>query len=80
MKFLRLLPVLFGAAIVFVSCQKELSFEGGDATGTLKKDATGDCLPITINGTYKKDTLLTTSNSADISVDISLQPAAYSHL
>ncbi len=70
MKFLRLLVLFFAAGLVFTSCQKELSFEAGDATGTLKADATGDCLPVIINGTYQKDTLLKSTNSVDVSVDI----------
>ncbi len=70
MKIVRFLILAIAAGLVFSSCQKELSFEAGDATGTLKADASGDCLPVIINGTYQKDTLLKSTNSVDVSVDI----------
>ncbi|MEJ7611482.1 MAG: hypothetical protein WKF88_09935 [Ferruginibacter sp.] len=70
MKFVRILLVFLTAAFIFSSCQKELSLELGNAKGTLKEDASGDCLPVLINGSYQKDTLLKPTNYVDIQVDI----------
>ncbi len=58
MKYFRLSFLLFSFAFIVASCQKELSYEAGLGKGTLKKDATGECLPINVNGSYQKDTLL----------------------
>ncbi|MBL0145027.1 MAG: hypothetical protein IPP48_03945 [Chitinophagaceae bacterium] len=72
------------AIIVFVTllsiflieaCQKELAFDpatnpSGLATGTLKSNTTGNCLPSTVNGTYKKDTALTAGNYIEVTADI----------
>ena len=40
--------------VVMIGCQKELSFEVGNnpSKGSLQSEATGDCLPKTINGIY----------------------------
>lgn len=70
MKVLRLFTLLCAAGVIFSSCQKELDFGGGaPALGTLKATS-GDCLPVTINGTYEKDTLLKSTNTVDVQVDI----------
>ncbi len=58
MKYFRLPFLLFGITFLIASCQKELSYEAGLGKGTLKKDVTGECLPVTVNGTYQKDTIL----------------------
>lgn len=76
MKLLRFLPVLLAIAAVFGSCQKELSYEGGIAVGTLKDDGAGDCLPVIINGTYTKNVILGSANYVDIQADIA-QTGAY---
>lgn len=70
MKLLRFIPLLLLAVIVVTSCQKELGYDEGNAAGTLQEDGTGECLPILINGTYKKDTLLRSSNYVDIQVNL----------
>ena len=46
--------------LVIIGCQKELSFEGANtpAQGSLQSDASGDCLPKTVNGTYEAGTAL----------------------
>ena len=65
-------PLFFAAALFvsFLSCQKELSFDnGGVSSGTLKKDAGGDCLPVTVNGIFKKDSILTNANFVDVQVN-----------
>ncbi|MCY7292062.1 MAG: hypothetical protein LH615_07760, partial [Ferruginibacter sp.] len=69
MKYLRSFLLFLSAAFIISSCQKELSFEEGAARGSLKK-ASGDCMPATIVGSFKKDTLLTAGNYVDIQVDI----------
>ncbi len=71
MKYLRSFLLFLSAAFIISSCQKELSFEEGTARGSLKRDATGECLPATVVGSYKRDTLLNASNYVDIQVDIS---------
>ena len=76
MKYLRSFLLFLSAAFIISSCQKELSFEEGTARGTLKK-ASGDCNPMSITGTFKKDTLLTAGNYVDIQVDIT-QTGTYS--
>ena len=65
--FLLLTLCTFG---VLSSCQKVLDFENGLAKGTLKKGTSGNCLPVVINGLYKKDSLLTSVNYVDVQVNI----------
>jgi len=60
--------------VVFIGCQKELSFENGNipAQGSLQSDATGDCLPKTVNGTYVATTaLVPTTNTISVQVNVS---------
>jgi hypothetical protein len=72
MKYFRLSFLLFGFAFLIASCQKELSYEAGLGKGTLKKDVTGECLPVNVIGSYQKDTLLKlTGNYVDIQIDVS---------
>lgn len=70
MKFLRFFLFFSVMSFTLVSCEKELSQESGSAAGTLKNDASGDCLPATVNGNYQKDSVLKSSNSVDIQVNI----------
>ncbi|HRX95133.1 MAG TPA: hypothetical protein P5158_13485, partial [Chitinophagaceae bacterium] len=59
--------------IVFVACQKELSFETGNAPGTatLQADINGDCLPKTVNGSYEVGVpLVTTVNTISVDVNV----------
>ncbi len=69
MKVLRFLFAFLALGFILSSCQKDFSFEAGNAKGALAKDAAGDCLPILVNGNYFKDTLLKTTNYVDIQVD-----------
>lgn len=72
MKYFRLSFLLLGITLLIASCQKELSYEAGLGKGTLKKDVTGECLPVTVNGTYQKDTVLKSLvHFVDIQVDVS---------
>lgn len=66
--------VWFFLLIAFVSsCQKERSFENGNGTpsdGSLQSTTTGDCLGSFVNGVYKKDTALKSTNYVDVVVDV----------
>jgi len=59
--------------VLIISCQKELSFEGPDtpAEGSLLSDATGDCLPKTVNGTYQAGVALVPANNT-ITVNVNV--------
>lgn len=71
MKFLKYLLSAITAIVLISACQKELNFEtDGLAHGSLKSDVTGDCLPSTVNGIYKADSLLDINNFVDIQVDL----------
>lgn len=62
------LTLLF-AAILF-SCQKEVSYEAGQASrGSLQNDA-GDCLPKLLGGVYKAGQALNDSNYLDVTVNV----------
>ncbi len=70
----QLIYWLAAFVIVVVGCQKELSFEGSNAPakGSLKSDATGDCLPKTVNGTYMAtNPLVPTTNTISVQVNVS---------
>jgi hypothetical protein len=70
MKFLRLLAVFAAIGFILSSCQKVLDYGSpAGATGTLKATS-GDCLPVTIYGTYQKDTLLNFSNTVDVQINV----------
>ena len=71
MKISKLILIAVVTLTVFTACQKELSFDnGGVSFGTLKSAATGDCLPSTLYGIYKKDSVLTTDNYIDVQVSV----------
>lgn len=71
MKFVKYLFVILTAIIFNSACQKELNFDiDGIARGSLKADVTGDCLPSTINGIFRKDSVLNNTNFIDIQVDL----------
>ena len=73
MKTHKLLLWLFFLAAMAMGCQKELSNENGNGTpsdGSLQSGITGDCLGSVVNGTYKKDSALSSSNNVDINVDV----------
>jgi len=73
MKTYKLLLWLFLMAVLMLGCQKELSYEnenGAPSDGSLQSGITGDCLGSVVAGTYKKDTVLTSANYADVKVDV----------
>ena len=67
---------LFLLIALVISCQKERSFEsGGKGTpsdGSLQSGTTGDCLGSIINGVYKKDTVLNSTDYVDVVVDVNV--------
>lgn len=69
---LALLCLLF-----IVSCQKEYSFEQGQPSrGSLRSDVGFDCLPKTVNGTYRANAALGDTNFIEVEVNV-LQTGAY---
>lgn len=66
------LSALVLALLVLASCQKEISFENDNtpSDGTVQSDISGACQGITVGGTYKKDTTLTTANYVDVTVTV----------
>ncbi len=61
------------AIVLFSGCQKELSFDtNGLSEGSLKSAITGDCLPVTVFGTFKVDSVQTNANYVDVKVDVSI--------
>ncbi len=63
-----LLPLIC-ACLLIAGCQKEMSLEQGLATGTLKIDGTNNCLPSSVTGIYKKDSLLNTTHFIEVQVN-----------
>ena len=72
MKFLRVLLLAFAAVFFIVSCEKEYSIEDETtaSAGSLKSDAFGDCLPSSVNGIYKADSVLGTGNYIEVQVNV----------
>ena len=57
--------------VAFLSCQKELSFDnGGVSAGSFKKDVAGDCAPVTVNGIFKVDSVLSNAQYVDVEVSV----------
>ncbi|HUR66304.1 MAG TPA: hypothetical protein VMZ03_08115 [Chitinophagaceae bacterium] len=59
--------------ILIIGCQKEESFEipNTPAGGSLQDDASGDCLPKTVNGTYGVgQALVPTTNTVNVQVNV----------
>jgi len=65
--------VFFFAA--YLSCQRELNFDG-ISTGVLKKDVNGNCLPVAVSGIYKVDSTLTNKNFIEVQVEVTF-PGSY---
>lgn len=72
MKIFKSFLVAILTVSAFFSCQKELSFDdSGVSTGTFKKDGTGNCAPVTINGIYKVDSAVNATHFVDVQVNVS---------
>lgn len=71
MKIFKSFIIALLAAGAFMSCQKELKFEdNGVSSGSLKKDGSGNCAPVTVNGIYRVDSALDASNFVDVQVNV----------
>ena len=70
MKILQLIAVVLFMSVFIVACQKQDDFPTGKSVGSLKKSGTGDCLPLTVNGLFKKDSVLDNNSYADVQLDI----------
>lgn len=70
---MSLSKTLFAAciAVLFItSCQKEYSLEQQFSEGTLKDDGSGNCLPFTVNGVFKEDSLLNGTHFVEVQVNL----------
>lgn len=70
MKVFRIIPVAMAAIFFFASCQKEMSVEQGLSEGTLKEDGLGGCLPSTVNGIFKEDSVLNATNFIEVQINV----------
>lgn len=67
------LLVAFTTVIVLAACQKTIDTNpNGISEGTFKKGVTGDCLPVTVNGIFKVDSVLNNDNYVDVQVNITV--------
>jgi hypothetical protein len=69
MKVFKTILLLITVALFCQSCQRELFFDG-ISTGRLKKDGTGNCLPIKVSGIYNIDSAFTNTNFIEVQVEI----------
>ncbi len=70
MKIFRILLVLVTLGLIITSCQKDFSFEAGNAKGNIVKDASGDCTGFNLQGPYQAGAVLTNASFVDIQIDI----------
>ncbi len=69
----KLLIVVFVALFFLLSCQKVLQFNtDGVSVGSLKSAASGSCMPVTVNGIYQADSVLTTGHYVDVQVNVTI--------
>ena len=69
----QIVYLLTAALVLVIGCAKELSFEtgGSPSSGSLQDDATGDCLPKSVNGVFEAGkALIAANNSITVSVDV----------
>ena len=72
MKIFKSVILILATFLAFLSCQKELAFDNtGVSAGTFQKDAGGNCLPATITGVFKVDSVLTNNLFVDLQVNAS---------
>ncbi len=75
MKIVQSIVVITLAAWLCCGCQRELFFDG-ISTGYLKKDAAGNCQPITANGVYTIDSVLNQFNYVEVQAEV-VMPGTY---
>lgn len=73
MKRLLICTYFFSLLFLLFSCQKELSLElkSSGAQGSLHSDATDECLPKTVSGSFIARKVLNDSNFVEIEIDVS---------
>lgn len=69
MKLLNLVTGFLAAIALLSACEK-IDDPGGDSLGTLMSELTGNCTPITVNGIFKADSVLTSDNYVDVQVNV----------
>lgn len=69
MKVIRTSLLLVIAALMYLSCQRELFFDRV-SSGKLKKDAVGNCSPVAANGIFSVNTILTDSDFVEVQVAV----------
>jgi hypothetical protein len=74
---MKILNTIFCVATIVLlwSCQRELFFDGV-SSGFLKKDGTGNCLPIATKGIFTIDTVLNSSNYIEVQAEV-VMPGSY---
>jgi len=71
MKTFKAIVAAITAIVIFAACQKQIGFDAnGISAGTLKSDATGDCLPSSVSGIYKVDSVLKSTEFIDVNVNL----------
>ncbi|MGG9961538.1 hypothetical protein [Ferruginibacter sp. SUN106] len=71
MKIFKSVILVLAIVVAFLSCQKEIAFDNnGVSAGAFKKDAGGNCLPVTVTGVFKVDSALTNALFVDIQVNV----------
>lgn len=69
MKLNNLITGFFAVIFLLTACQKN-NDPGGESTGNLLSAITGDCTPVTVNGIFKVDSVLTDDNYVDVQVNV----------
>lgn len=72
MKLVNALVVFILSAFLVTSCQKELDFGNFESAGSLKSDASFDCLPSSVHGIYTENSVLTDTNYIEVQVNTTL--------
>lgn len=59
------------STVLLITCQKEISFDSGaPSEGSMLDDGSGNCLPKTVNGNYIAQASLTSSNTMQVTVNV----------
>ncbi len=71
MKLNNVIAAFLALTILLTACQKN-DDPGGQSTGKLLSAITGDCTPVTVNGIFKVDSVLTADNYVDVQMDVTI--------
>ncbi len=69
MKLNSLVTAFFALTFFLHACQKN-NDPGGESTGNLLSAITGDCTPVTVNGIFKVDSVLTSDHYVDVQINV----------